>query len=478
MPAHEPVLAYYTRTLAQSASPCAQVGWESLTIQRLRFHTLLNAIDLSASNLRVLDVGCGLGDLYPYLLELAPQAHYRGIDLHPTMIAAAQRRHPQGHFAVADILDWPTEERFDLVIASGTLSLRFATEDTSLAIIERLFELATQAATFNLQTPAALERATGTSLHCGFWHVDPAALLPRLREITPWIVLREDVLRSDAFLTLYHPGTQPWATKAFSPLERAEICLHRGEHLQALHWLEQDPDAAPQARHALLRGVALCHLGGADADALAALTDAFQRAQSHPETDPLSTIEAAETLLHFYLYADDLTAARALVEQLDQRSQLGPEAPERLLLPLHEALLHDDRAEEAQTLEELLDDPGSTWHMRGARALALGHLDAAEEALHNALEHHPWNGAIRALLATAALRRGAPERALPAAMAVLDHHPRHDLCRHVALSALRDLAKAAARGDRQAAALIADAAHHPVLGSLARRLHPQPNPQT
>ena len=58
-----------------------------------RLHQLL-----VAPGLRVLEIGCGLGDL---LAQLQP-SHGVGVELDPELAAAAQQRHPQLKIVAAD----------------------------------------------------------------------------------------------------------------------------------------------------------------------------------------------------------------------------------------------------------------------------------------------------------------------------------------------------------------------------------------
>jgi len=69
---------------------------------------------------RILDLGCGPGDI----LELLRQVDYLGIDLSPRYVEAARRRFGErGRFLCADVrsLSPGAYERFDAIIAVGVL---------------------------------------------------------------------------------------------------------------------------------------------------------------------------------------------------------------------------------------------------------------------------------------------------------------------------------------------------------------------
>lgn len=65
------------------------LGWESRQAQYARFSAFLKAVDVNNSS--VLDVGCGLGDLYHFITSgLNLNVNYFGVDISQKMIDLAQ----------------------------------------------------------------------------------------------------------------------------------------------------------------------------------------------------------------------------------------------------------------------------------------------------------------------------------------------------------------------------------------------------
>ena len=91
-----------------------------------------------ARRFRVLDLGCGTGELAPVFLRAGYD--YVGIDLEPERIAYGRRAYPQGRFEVMDAgaLAWPAAT-FDHILVTGVLHhLSDAEVDRILAEMRRV----------------------------------------------------------------------------------------------------------------------------------------------------------------------------------------------------------------------------------------------------------------------------------------------------------------------------------------------------
>ena len=96
--------------------------------QELRFEALTRFV--SSENFAVLDYGCGLAHMKPFLDSRFASFSYAGVDIVPEFIAENRRRHADGSFAVIgshhDVVD-----DYDYVLLSGVFNVRYGREDES-----------------------------------------------------------------------------------------------------------------------------------------------------------------------------------------------------------------------------------------------------------------------------------------------------------------------------------------------------------
>lgn len=191
--AHRSTIEHFTGLVQKFGQDPRAHDWGSRESQELRFRVLLGALGARiGAGTRILDVGCGQGDLLAYLQKQHPGVAYEGIDITPAMIEVAQRRFPDANFRCADLLaDAPAETpRYDLVLASGIFYMRqSAPLDHMLSMARRFFALSCNAVAFNSLS------AYATNQDRGEFYADPADVVRACRAITPWVTLRHD----------YHP---------------------------------------------------------------------------------------------------------------------------------------------------------------------------------------------------------------------------------------------------------------------------------
>jgi SAM-dependent methyltransferase len=142
------VLQYHRRRIGEP--DVRALGWRSVDSQRLRFDVLCRIGDLSGR--KVMDLGCGYGDLKPFLDQRFADVAYLGIDHMPEFIDEARRRHghlPRTGFVQADILNAVFPE-VDYVLASGAMCYRSRNALYPYNLIRQMWDAAQCGIAFNL----------------------------------------------------------------------------------------------------------------------------------------------------------------------------------------------------------------------------------------------------------------------------------------------------------------------------------------
>ena len=129
----------YNRRLEVYGYDPRTLGWLKGR-QPIRFEALSQIGDLNNSS--ILDVGCGFGDLYGFLIKKGLTIKYTGHDINPELIKIAREVYPDAHFAVKDIEEEEIEDRFDWVFESGVFNFKSSHSERFVQnMLRSMFEL-------------------------------------------------------------------------------------------------------------------------------------------------------------------------------------------------------------------------------------------------------------------------------------------------------------------------------------------------
>lgn len=121
----ERILRHYEANFGKGLDNHQILDWESAEAQFSRFSVLIEYVELGDHSL--LDVGCGLGDLYAFFQEISLSSiRYTGIDLSEKMITHALGRFPGADFRKMDLFADPAafaDSSYDVVFSSGIFNL-------------------------------------------------------------------------------------------------------------------------------------------------------------------------------------------------------------------------------------------------------------------------------------------------------------------------------------------------------------------
>ncbi len=167
------------------------LNWGSYKSQIARLKIFTEIGDLE--NKSILDVGCGISDLYDLLKKQQRNFEYKGIDLTENMIVKSEERFPGIDVEVADILEYDNKKKYDYVFASGILTYQ---SDYFLKLfVQKAFSLCNIGIAFN-----ALN-ANSKNQDKNEFYVCPISVMEFCKTLTPYITIRLDYHLND--FTIY-----------------------------------------------------------------------------------------------------------------------------------------------------------------------------------------------------------------------------------------------------------------------------------
>ena len=182
----------YSTRLAKFGQDPRTLGWDKLESQHARFDLAARSVDFADRT--VLDVGCGLADLYDFLIQRpAVPAAYAGCDINAELLAQCRQRQPHNAFYQANLLtDQIPGAPFDIVTLFGVLNFRFkefSNEDFSRGMIRQAFKLCREAVIVDMLSAFRDEKYPEEDF---VYYYDPSAMLHFALTLTPHVMLRHD----------------------------------------------------------------------------------------------------------------------------------------------------------------------------------------------------------------------------------------------------------------------------------------------
>jgi len=136
-------LEFFTSLLNESTDEHHAVAQSKISHLK-RFQKILELGDFN--NKSLLDIGCGIGGFYDFLIEKGIRCDYTGFDINPHMIDSAKQKHQEikEQFLVFDIIEQHLDRSFDFVISNGPLNLQFGSNlnmEMTLKLLREMYRL-------------------------------------------------------------------------------------------------------------------------------------------------------------------------------------------------------------------------------------------------------------------------------------------------------------------------------------------------
>jgi SAM-dependent methyltransferase len=182
--------AHYQTLYAQSGDSPASVQYPTHDSQVIRFSILSAKIDKSSN---IIDLGCGLGDMLPYLRQYGFTGKYLGCDFVPEFIELAKRKYRQdlrADFLEFNVLKDDLPDGFDYVLISGIFNNKIINnQDFIETALKKSISKAKVGVVFNALSDYVEYQDES------LFYISPLTLFDYCkRNLTPYITLKHDYL--------------------------------------------------------------------------------------------------------------------------------------------------------------------------------------------------------------------------------------------------------------------------------------------
>lgn len=194
---HTNVSNHFEDLFAQHGDDYRALGWGSNKGQITRFQVLSEIGITSGSS--VLDIGCGLGNLYEWFQDNNISVDYHGIDITRSLVEKSKAKFPNGQFDCVSFLDFEaTISYYDYVIASGIFYLQSQDPYNFMQEhVAKMFSIANKGVVFN-----TLSKWSGDNQDNEFF-ADPLKVLDFCKNLTTSLIFRHDYHSGDFSIYLY-----------------------------------------------------------------------------------------------------------------------------------------------------------------------------------------------------------------------------------------------------------------------------------
>jgi SAM-dependent methyltransferase len=175
----------YAQRINELGPTVQALGWRNQQQQALRFSVLAEIGDLAGKS--VLDVGCGFGDFYDFLLKAGIRTEYTGIDISREVLAEARKRHSGVRFAEVDLLGDAFDDRFDYVVESGIFNHRITDNEQFVQkMLKAMYERCEIGVAANMMTSYVDYRDDH------LYYYDPETVLHYAKGLSRYATMRHD----------------------------------------------------------------------------------------------------------------------------------------------------------------------------------------------------------------------------------------------------------------------------------------------
>lgn len=140
----------YSKAFKKHRGSIKSLMWNSYSSAAERYKELIQDIDFN--NKSILDVGCGFGDIIPFIFSKCDSFEYTGVDFTKEFIEKAKKKYPDFRFINGNYFKNPLRKKFDIIICCGALNGNYGKKTVRFRkeAIQVMFHHCKEAVAFNM----------------------------------------------------------------------------------------------------------------------------------------------------------------------------------------------------------------------------------------------------------------------------------------------------------------------------------------
>jgi len=190
---HDSIFNHYTELYYKHGVNPASLGWPKGR-QSIRFKVMSEIGNLK--NSKILDVGCGFGDLLTFLKKNKISVRYVGVDINQKFIEISKEKHPKNNFQVRDIEKKKFNQKFDWVFAIGTTNMAGSHEYIKNLLTE-MFSISRKGVAMDFMSTYVDFRRKGS------FHASPEKVFKIAKKLSKRVIIRHDYLPFEFCVYIY-----------------------------------------------------------------------------------------------------------------------------------------------------------------------------------------------------------------------------------------------------------------------------------
>jgi SAM-dependent methyltransferase len=197
------VVQRYQHRIAEHGPTFASLNSGSEEKQALR-HSV-HATAIRGTKPSILEVGCGLGDFYQFLINANRDCDYHGYDIVPEYVAECRRAYPQAAFEVRNIFGDGIGGSYDTIVMSQVLNNHYQKSD-NLAVMKRALELAFQHTSVSVSVDMLSSYVDFRNPD--LFYYSPEEIFRMAKNIAPRVLIRHDYRAFEFCVQLFHADVE------------------------------------------------------------------------------------------------------------------------------------------------------------------------------------------------------------------------------------------------------------------------------